>query len=63
MIESLRGKWAVTPAVAVSRNEDMVSRVIGKPGVILVSEGAPSRVGHMLANERKKTSMGRRWPC
>lgn len=58
VIESLRGKWAVTPAVAVSRNEDMVSRVIGKPGVILVSEGAPSRVGHMLANERKKTA---RW--
>ncbi len=58
VIESLRGKWAVTPAVAVSRNEDMVSWVIGKPGVILVSEGAPSRVGHMLANERKKTA---RW--
>ena len=58
VIESLRGKWAVTPAVAVSRNEDMVSRVIGKPGVILVSEGSPSRVGHMLASERKKTA---RW--
>jgi hypothetical protein len=58
VIESLRGKWAVTPAVAVSRNEDMVSRVVGKPGVILVSEGAASRVGHMLANEKKKTA---RW--
>ena len=58
VIESLRGKWAVTPAVAVSRNEDMVSRVVGKPGVILVSEGAASRVGHLLANEKKKTA---RW--
>ena len=58
VIESLRGKWAVTPAIAVSRSEDMVSRVVGKPGVILVSEGASSRVGHMLANERKKTA---RW--
>jgi len=58
VIESLRGKWAVTPAVAVSRSEDMVSRVVGKPGVILVSEGAASRVGNMLANERKKTA---RW--
>ena len=36
----------------------MVSRVIGKPGVILVSEGAPTRVGHMLTSERKKTA---RW--
>lgn len=58
VIESLRGKWAVTPAVAISRNEDMVSRVVGKPGVILVSEGAATRVGHLLANERKKTA---RW--
>ena len=58
VIESLRGKWAVTPAVAVSRNQDMVSRVVGKPGVILVSEGASSRVAHMLTSEKKKTA---RW--
>ncbi len=58
VIESLRGKWAVTPAVAISRNQDMVSRVVGKPGVILVSEGPPSRVGHLLTSERKKTA---RW--
>ncbi len=58
VIESLRGKWAVTPAVAVSRSQDMVSRVVGKPGVILISEGPSSRVGHMLTNERKKTA---RW--
>ena len=58
VIESLRGKWAVTPAVAVSRSQDMVSRVVGKPGVILISEGPSSRVSHMLTNERKKTT---RW--
>ena len=58
VIESLRGKWAVTPAVAISRNQDMVSRVVGKPGVVLVSEGPASRVAHMLASERKKTA---RW--
>ena len=58
VIDSLRGKWAVTPAIAVSKNQDMISRVVGKPGVILVSEGPASRVGHMLANERKKTA---RW--
>ena len=58
VIESVRGKWAVTPAVAVSRNQDMVSRVVGKPGVILVSEGASSRVAHMLTSEKKKTA---RW--
>lgn len=59
VIQSLRGnKWAVTPAVAINKNQDMISRVVGKPGVILISEGPSSRVTSMLANERKKTS---RW--
>ena len=59
VVEAQRGgKWSVTPGVAVSKNQDLISRVIGRPGVILISEGPSSRVGHMLANERKKTA---RW--
>ena len=58
VVQSLRSKWAVTPAVAVSKSQDLITRVVGKPGVILISEGPSSRVGHMLANERKKTA---RW--
>ena len=59
VIQSLRGnKWAVTPAVAINKNQDMITRVVGKPGVILISEGPANRVVSMLANERKKTS---RW--
>ena len=58
VLQSLRGGWLVTPAVSVNKNQDMVSRVVGKPGVILVSEGPSSRVGHLLGNERKKTA---RW--
>jgi len=59
VIQSLRGgNWQVTPAVAVNKNQDMVSRVVGKPGVVLVSEGPSTRVVHMLANERKRTA---RW--
>lgn len=58
VVENMRGKWWVTPAVAVTKNSDMISRVIGKCGVVLVSEGPSSRVTHMLANERKKTA---RW--
>ncbi len=58
VVQSLRGGWVVTPAVSVNKNQDMVSRVVGKPGVILVSEGPSSRVVHLLANERRKTS---RW--
>lgn len=58
VIGSLRGGWLVTPGVAVNKNQDIVSRVVGKPGVILVSEGPSTRVVHLLANERKKTA---RW--
>lgn len=58
VVQSLRGGWLVTPAVSVNKNQDMVSRVVGKPGVILISEGPGNRVVPMLANERKKTA---RW--
>jgi len=33
-----------------------VHRVIGRPGVILVAEGAPHRVKSLLAQEKKRTS-------
>jgi hypothetical protein len=59
VIQSQRGKnWLVTPAVAVNKSQDLVNRVVGKPGVVLVSEGPPNRVVPMLANERKRTA---RW--
>ncbi len=59
VIQGIRGnKWIVTPAVSVNKNQDVISRVVGKPGVILVSEGPSSRVVHLLANERKRTA---RW--
>ena len=59
VIQSIRGNnWIVTPAVSVNKSQDMVSRVVGKPGVILVSEGPSSRVSVMLGNERKRTA---RW--
>ena len=59
VIQSLRGgNWLVTPAVAVNKNQDMITRVVGKPGVVLVSEGPSSRVIPLLATERKRTA---RW--
>lgn len=59
VIQSQRGSnWAVTPGVAVNRNQDLITRVVGRPGVVLISEGPSSRVVPMLATERKKTA---RW--
>jgi hypothetical protein len=54
-LNTLRKGYTVTPAVAVTRNQDVVHRVVGKCGVVLIGEGAPSRVAHLLAGERKRT--------
>ena len=53
-LENLRGRWKVTPAVAGTTQLDAVHRVIGRPGVVLVAEGAPHRVKTLLAQEKKR---------
>lgn len=55
-LDNLRGKWRVTPAVATTGSLDAVHRVIGRPGVIFVAEGAPARVKPLLAQEKKRTA-------
>lgn len=55
-LDNLRGKWRVTPGVAATGHFDAVHRVIGRPGVILVGEGAASRVKPLLAQEKKRTA-------
>jgi hypothetical protein len=53
--QAMRGNWSTTPAVAITKNQDMVHRIVGRPGVVLVSEGPSSRVKHMLSGEKKRT--------
>lgn len=55
-LNMLRRGWTVTPGVAANRNQDVVHRAVGRPGVVLVGEGSPTRVGHLLAAEKKKVS-------
>jgi hypothetical protein len=55
-LDNLRGKWRVTPGVAATGHFDAVHRVIGRPGVIFVAEGSPSRVRTLLAQEKKRTA-------
>jgi len=56
ILQSMRGNWTVTPAIAANRNMDVVHRVVGRPGVILVGEGAPSRLPALLAAEKKRVA-------
>jgi hypothetical protein len=53
-LQTLRRGWNVTPAVAVTKNADIVHRVVGRPGIVLVGEGQASRVKNLLAAEAKK---------
>ncbi|GAA2789049.1 DUF4191 domain-containing protein [Kribbella solani] len=53
-LQTLRRGWNVTPAVAVTKNSDIVHRVVGKPGIVLVGEGQASRVKNLLQAEAKK---------
>jgi hypothetical protein len=55
-LDDLRGKWRVTQAVAGTTQMDAVHRVIGRPGVVLVAEGAPHRLKPLLAQEKKRVS-------
>jgi Domain of unknown function (DUF4191) len=56
ILQSMRGGWTVTPAVAANRNMDVVHRAVGKPGVVLVGEGSPTRLPGLLAAEKKRIS-------
>ena len=56
VLQNMRGNWTVTPAVTANRNMDVVHRAVGRPGVVLVGEGAPSRLAGLIAAERKKTA-------
>jgi hypothetical protein len=53
-LQTLRRGWNVTPAIAVTKNADIVHRVVGRPGIILVGEGQASRVKNLLTAEAKK---------
>lgn len=53
-LQMLRNPWVVKPAVAFNKNQDVVHRVIGKSGVILVAEGQHARVKNLLSAEVKK---------
>ncbi|MQA93166.1 MAG: DUF4191 family protein [Streptosporangiales bacterium] len=56
ILENMRGNWQVAPAVAVNRNMDIVHRVVGRPGVVLVGEGSPHGLAPLLAAEKKRVA-------
>jgi len=52
--QQLRGDWRLTQGVAGTAQLDLVHRLVGRPGIVLVGEGAPHRVRGLIAQEKKK---------
>jgi hypothetical protein len=55
-LNMLRRGWTVTPAVAFTKQQDLVHRVVGRAGVVLVAEGNHTRVRGLLNQERRKVA-------
>ena len=53
VLMSIRRGFTVTPAVNVARNQDMVHRAVGRPGIVLVGEGTHA-VRNLVIDEKKK---------
>lgn len=56
VVQSMRGLWNVTPVVAVNRQQDVVHRVTGRPGVVLIGEGNPARLANLIGQEKRRIS-------
>lgn len=50
----LRRGWKTDPAIAVTRQQDVVTRVVGPPGIVLIGEGNPNRLRPLLHAEKRK---------
>ena len=55
VLSAMRGQWHVTPAVGITKQQDFVHRVVGRPGVILVAEGGGMRPRELLTAELRRT--------
>lgn len=54
VLMAIRKGWVTTPAVAVTKNQDMVHRSIGRAGIVVTGEGTQA-VKAMLQDERRKS--------
>lgn len=50
----LRRGWKVDPAIGVTKQQDVVTRVVGPPGIVLIGEGNNNRLRPLLTSERRK---------
>ncbi|MFC7344148.1 DUF4191 domain-containing protein [Saccharopolyspora griseoalba] len=55
-LDNLRGRWVLNQAVSGTAQLDAVHRLIGRPGIVLVGEGATHRIKGLMAQEKKRVA-------
>jgi Domain of unknown function (DUF4191) len=50
----LKRGWHLDTAIAFNKQQDVVHRVVGPPGVVLIGEGNSGRVKALLTSERRR---------
>jgi hypothetical protein len=50
----LRRGWKTEPMIAFTKQQDLVTRLVGPPGIVLIGEGNPNRLKPLMASERRK---------
>jgi len=53
-LSTLRRGWKTDQMIAFNKQQDMVHRLVGPPGIILIGEGNPNRLRSMLASEERR---------
>jgi len=53
-LSMLRRGWKLDEMVGFTKQQDMVHRLVGPPGIVLVGEGHPPRVRSLLTSEHRK---------
>jgi MFS superfamily sulfate permease-like transporter len=50
----LRRGWHTDQAIAFNRQQDVVHRLVGAPGIVLIGEGNPNRLRTLMSAERTR---------
>jgi hypothetical protein len=50
----LRRGWKTDPAIGFTKQQDVVHRLVGPPGIVLIGEGNANRLKPLMASERRK---------
>jgi hypothetical protein len=50
----LRRGWATEPMIAFTKQQDIITRLVGPPGIILIGEGSANRLKPLMSAEHRK---------